>query len=458
MSGRGFPARAARATQDERVLKAVAKTAQLLLEKRKAAIGGLGDFEERRTRAREIKERVVANLDSLAQTFAQNATAAGAKVHFAQSGREVGALLVKLARERNLKLAVKTKSMTTEEIGFEELAHAAGIEAVETDLGEFIIQLAHEKPSHIMAPAIHRDRAQVGQLFHEKLGVPADLGVEGLVAAARNHLREIFLNADLGITGGNFLVAETGTVALVTNEGNGRMTTSLPRLQFVVAGIDKLIPTLADLPEFLTLLTRSASGQPISSYVTMVTGPRKQGETDGPEEVHIVLLDNGRSTIAAGPFWQMLYCLHCGACLNHCPVYRAVGGHAWSSPYPGPMGSILSPLIWGLDEYPELPDACTLCGRCREACPMAIPLPDYHLKLKEKRNARALLPRLGATLASKPGLYRFALARLRGVLRKGSVPIETRAYANWTKARALPMPGEGPTFREWWKKRKEGKA
>lgn len=448
-----FRERAAKATADARLVKAIAKTAGLLLEKRRAAVAALPDFEEKRRAAREAKAEVVENLDLFAGKFADRARAKGAIVHFADGAEDVAKVVSDLASRLNLKTAVKAKSMTAEEIGLNELSGGCGIETTETDLGEFIIQLAGEKPSHIMAPAIHRDRAQVAELFAEKIGARPDLGVAELVAAARAWLRARFLSADLGISGCNFAVAETGTVVLVTNEGNGRMATALPRVHLVVMGIEKVVPTLADVPGMLALLTRSASGQPISTYVNFITGPRRGGDSEGPEELHIVILDHGRKRIAAGPCKEMLYCLHCGACLNHCPVYRAVGGHAWESAYPGPMGSVLSPLIFGLSRYPDLPDACTLCGRCREACPMAIPLPEYHLALRAKRSGGGG-SRVARAVLGSPKTYRLGLAVLRRLLASGVNPPPVGYAAAWLSARAAPKPKPGPTFREWWEKRK----
>lgn len=451
MAADTFRLRAAKAVGDKRLGKAIAKTAGLLLEKRRAAVAALPDFEDRRRAAREAKSLVVANLELFADKFAAAAAANGASVHFADGEADVARIVSDLAKRLGLKTAVKAKSMTAEEIGLNEISHECGIETTETDLGEFIIQLAGEKPSHIMAPAIHRDRAQVAELFNEKIGAKPDLGVEELVAAARAWLRERFLSADLGVSGCNFAVADTGTVVLVTNEGNGRMATCLPRVHLVVMGIEKVVPSMSDVPGMLSLLTRSASGQAISTYVNFITGPKRDGDCEGPEELHIIILDHGRKKIAAGTCSEMLYCLHCGACLNHCPVYRSIGGHAWNSAYPGPMGSVLSPLIWGISKYPELPDACTLCGRCREACPMAIPLPEYHLALRAERSGEG--GSAAGAIAGSPAAYRLGLSVMRRVLSMGIAP--PVGYAGrWLKSRNLPRPKPGPSFRSWWESRK----
>jgi L-lactate dehydrogenase complex protein LldF len=269
----------------------------------------------------------------------------------------------------------------------------------------------------------------------------------------------------MGITGANFAVAETGTLVLVTNEGNGRMTTTLPPVHVAIVGIDKIIPSISDVPGFLELLTVSACGQTISSYVTMITGPRKPGEEEGPEELHVVLLDNGRSGLVQGQFREILHCLHCGACLNHCPVYRSVGGHSYESVYPGPMGDVLSPLLWGMEAYPGLPDACTLCGRCAQACPMRIPLPDYHRKLRNVRNSSgrnhsAFAARLSATAAAHPAAYLGGLNIMRHLLGRHATLLEEKMagmLAPWTYCHDLPHPEEEQSFRAWWREREENR-
>ncbi len=407
------------ALADRQLGAAVEKTCGVLERLRAAAVAAHPDFESLREWGRGRKAAVSADLAGHAAVFAGRARAAGAAVHFAADAREATAIAARIARAQGLREAVKAKSMTAEEIGLNEALEAAGTRVTETDLGEFIIQLAGERPSHILAPAIHRSRGQVAELFARELGSPPGADVGELIAAARAALRQRFLAADLGVTGANFAVAETGTVALVTNEGNGRMATSLPRVQIAVLGLEKVIPTLADLPGFLTLLTRSASGQTISSYATLVTGPTRPGEGEGPEELHLILVDNGRSAIAAGPCREILHCLHCGSCLNHCPVYRAVGGHAYASAYTGPMGDVLSPLLWGREAYPDLPQACTLCGRCGEVCPVRIPLPAYHRRLR--RGSSGALFRALARVPRHPGPYRAALGLARRLLRSGRV-------------------------------------
>lgn len=449
---RGGPFRQASraALADPALCAAIRKTAGLLESRRAAAVAACPGFESLREWGRERKGIVSQGLKEHAEAFARSARLAGASVHFAADAREALEIATRIARGGRLRKAVKAKSMTAEEIGLNEALETAGTRVTETDLGEFIIQLAGERPSHILAPAIHRSREQVAELFAKQLGAPPDADVDALIAWARRSLRERFLSADLGITGANFAVAQTGTVVLVTNEGNGRLATSLPRVQLSILGIDKIVPEPGDLPGLLTLLTRSASGQTISSYVTLVTGPRRTGEEEGPDEVHLILLDNGRSAWAGGPFREMLHCLHCGSCLNHCPVYRAVGGHAYASPYPGPMGSVVSPLLWGRGAYPDLPEACTLCGRCAEVCPLRIPLPEYHRRLRRRR---ARLPSKAlAQMIRSPVAYRSALTLARRFLRSGRLTRNWRAgpLREWTACRELPAPQAGGGFRTWW--------
>ncbi len=456
-----FRARSSEAVADGDLRAAIRETADLLLTRRASAAAEYPGFEDLRTWGRTRKMEVSGKLAEYVAEFASRVEAAGGVVHFAKDAAEAVEAVKSIARRHRAVRAVKSKSMTSEEISLNDALSEAGIQITETDLGEFIVQSAHEKPSHILAPAIHRNRAQVAELFHAVLGTPPGLDVEDLVRTARNALRQRFLSAQLGITGGNFAVAETGSLVLVTNEGNGRMTTSLPPVQVTILGIDKIIPRMSDLPGFLALLTRSACGQAVSSYVSIITGPRKPDEDEGPEELHVVLLDNGRSSLAVGPFREILHCLHCGACLNQCPVYRAVGGHAYESVYPGPFGDVLSPLIWGMAEYHDLPDACTLCGRCAAACPVGIPLPDYHRKLRglrvQSHTRPASLAKYCESIATNPLLYRGCITALRQILMHGRKlpdgnlpsPLE-----NWKTCRDLPQPQAGPAFRDWWHDRK----
>ena len=293
--------------------------------------------------------------------------------------------MLDLAKARGVKIATKSKSMVSEEIGLNRLLIEEGIEPVETDLGEYIIQLSDETPYHIIAPAIHKSREDVSELFHEKLNTPRLREITDMTSEARRQLREKFINAGMGITGGNFLVAETGTLVLVTNEGNGRMCTSMPKIHVAIVGMEKIVPSMEDLGMFLRLLIRSATGQRLSSYVTTVTGPRQADDEDGPEEFHLVIVDNGRSRLLADPeLRETLYCLRCGACLNACPVYRKVGGHAYGWVYSGPIGAIVSPMLTNLSDAKDLPYASSLCGACREACPVNINIPRILLYLRKE--------------------------------------------------------------------------
>ena len=343
----------------------------------------LPDGEALRDRAREIKEETIGNLDAYLTQLEENVARLGGTVHWARTGAEARAIVLDLARKNNVKRVVKAKSMVTEEIELNEALEQAGIEAVETDLGEYIVQLAHEKPSHILAPAVHKSKGDISELFADKLGVANLKEAEEMTVVARKRLREKFLGADMGITGANFAVAGTGTIVLVENEGNIRLSTSLPRIHVALMGIEKLVPSLDDLAVFLKILARSASGQKMSSYVSFITGARRAGECDGAEEFHLIILDNGRTRILADEeMREALYCLRCGACLNVCPVYQKIGGHAYGSVYSGPIGSMITPAFAGLEKSKHLPFASTLCGACREICPVRIDIPRILLKLR----------------------------------------------------------------------------
>ena len=437
------------------------------IDKRKAAADRLPEFEALRDSAREIKDHVLAHLDVYLERYEKTATDAGAKVHFARDAAEARALILDLCRKAEAKTVTKGKSMIAEEIGLNAHLEAAGIEPVETDLGEYIIQLRGEIPSHIIAPAVHVTQDQVESDFrrvHTHLDPDRDLSEpSSLLAEARGVLRERFLKADVGITGANFLIAETGTSIIVTNEGNGDLTQILPRVHIVLASIEKIVPTLEDASQLLRVLARSATGQEMSVYTTFSTGPRRKGDPDGPEEYHVVILDNGRSSMLGGAFEEMLRCIRCGACMNHCPVYHAVGGHAYGWVYPGPMGSVLTPTLIGVDKAGHLPNASTFCGRCESVCPVRIPLPKMMRHWRERQFERALSPAplraglgLWAFFAKRPALYRLAtrlstkalhlMGRSKG--RFASMPFAT----GWTKYRDLPAP-QADTFQAMWKAR-----
>src|SRR5712671_4738402 len=439
--------------------------------RRQQAIARLPEFEELREEGRAIKDHTLANLDFYLELYEQNVTAAGGRVHWARTAAEARAAILDICRAANAKIVTKGKSMVAEEIALNDHLEANGITPVETDLGEYIIQLRHEPPSHIIAPAIHLMKEQVADAFraaHTHLD-PARALEEprALCEEARAVLRPQFLAADVGITGANFLIAETGSSIIVTNEGNGDLTQILPRVHIAITGIEKIVPTLEDTATLLRLLARSATGQEFSSYTTLSTGPRRPGDLDGPEEYHVVLLDNGRGALLGGEFQDMLRCLRCAACLNHCPVYAAVGGHAYGWVYPGPMGAVLTPALIGVHEAGHLPNASTFCGRCESVCPVKIPLPKMMRHWREREFAQRLNPPvyraglgLWAWAARRPALYHTLVelasravgwaGRDRGRFR--AIPMA----AGWTAARDMPAP-EGRSFHSLWAKQRGGK-
>ena len=380
-----FRDNAAQAVLNDSLRAAMKNAADTFGTRREAAFAAIPDLEALRDKASEIRMQVLDNLPALLEEFSANATRAGATVHRPVDAASARETILALLKERGVRMAAKGKSMVSEEIGLNAHLEAAGIEVVETDLGEYIIQLEGETPSHIIVPAIHKNRQQVGKLFAERLGVPYSDDPQVLTKIARKVMREKFLAADAGISGANFAIAESGSLVLFTNEGNGRMVTSVPPLHIAILSLEKILPKLADLPTFIRLLPRSATGQAITRYLSLITGTRKEGEATGARELHIVILDNGRSEILAGECREMLKCIRCGACMNVCPVYRTVGGHAYGWTYPGPMGMVLTTLLTGMDKSYPLVDASTLCGACVEVCPVRIPLVPLILKLRERK-------------------------------------------------------------------------
>ncbi|MBI1182361.1 MAG: iron-sulfur cluster-binding protein [Alphaproteobacteria bacterium] len=440
------------------------------VEARAGAAARLPGFEAMRDRARDIRAHTLAHLAEHLERFEANVTALGGHVHWAADAEEARAIVVRLCREKGARTVTKSKSMVTEEIELNPALEAAGIAPVETDLGEYIIQLRHEKPSHIIAPVIHLSKDQVADTFHAehpKYGFTERLTERpALVREARAILRERFLKADVGITGANFLVAETGSAVVVTNEGNADLTASLPDTHIVVTGIEKVVPTLADCHTLLRLLPRSATGQDITAYVSFFTGPKRAADLSGPSSFHVVLVDNGRSSMLGTEFEEMLRCIRCGACLNHCPVYANVGGHAYGSVYPGPMGAVLTPSLAGIDKAGHLPNASSFCGRCEAVCPVRIPLPKMMRHWREREFERHLSPApmrwglgLWAALAARPALYRLALGLasrlLRGRATKGWIGRLPLAGAGWTGGRDLRAPSGG-TFQQQWRRRRGG--
>jgi L-lactate dehydrogenase complex protein LldF len=435
--------------------------------RRRLAVERLPEFEALREAGRASKDHTLAHLDFYLELYESNVAASGGKVHWARTPEEARAAVLQICRSVGAKTVTKGKSMVAEEIGLNEYLEAHRISPVETDLGEYIIQLRHEPPSHIIAPAIHLVKEQVAETFraeHRALDPARSLAeARQMCDEARAMLRPRFLAADVGITGANFLIAETGSSIIVTNEGNGDLTQTLPRVHIVMTSIEKIVPTLEDAATLLRLLARSATGQEFSSYTTISTGPRRPGDLDGPEQYHVILLDNGRSAMLGTEFQDMLRCIRCAACLNDCPVYAAVGGHAYGWVYPGPMGAVLTPSLIGIDEAGHLPNASTFCGRCESVCPVKIPLPKMMRHWREREYAKKLSPpvyrtalSLWAWAARRPALYHTLAelaaralgwaGRYRGRFR--SLPLAD----GWTAVRDMPAP-EGRSFHSLWAQR-----
>jgi L-lactate dehydrogenase complex protein LldF len=456
----------ARAALADRDLQGALKFVEVnFIARRQEVADRLPEFEPLRDSARDIKDHTLAYLDLYLEAYERRVIEQGGHVHYAVTGEDARNIILDICRRLGARAVTKGKSMVAEEIGLNDFLDANGIAAVETDLGEYIIQLRHEMPSHIIAPAVHLTKAQIERDFrrahadlpHERrLDEP-----ESLLAEARSVLREKFLAADVGITGANFLIAETGSSVIVTNEGNGDLTATLPRAHIVLASIEKIVPTLEDLSQLLRVLARSATGQEMSVYTTLATGPRRAGDPDGPHEYHVVLLDNGRSAMLGGEFRDMLRCIRCGACMNHCPVYHAIGGHAYGWVYPGPMGAVLTPSLIGIEKARDLPNASTFCGRCEEVCPVRIPLPKMMRSWREREFERHLSPaaaRWGlafwAFFAKRVRLYRLATAvaaRIMALAARGRGRFRRLPLAaGWTRHRDFPAP-QGMTFQAQWK-------
>ena len=431
----------------------------------------LPDYQELRSQANAIKKHAIENLDHYLEEFERNVEAHGGKVVYCKDGTEVSDFVLALAKERGAQLIVKSKSMTTEEVDLNERLEHHGLESVETDLGEYILQLAHEKPYHIVAPALHKTRYDVAEIFTRRLNVPNEVVIEKQTAIARAVLREKFLAADIGISGANFLVADSGAVVIVENEGNARLTTTAPKIHIAVAGIEKVIPRAQDLATFLKLLARSATGQLLSVYTSFLSGPRRAGEVDGPEEFYVVLLDNGRTKLLPDRSKrQSLYCIRCGACLNTCPVYRKIGGHSFPWVYSGPIGAIITPQFMGVGHEPGLPFASSLCGACGEVCPVKIDIPKILLELRsdvkksetrEKQNRLEKLAfRAFAWLMTHPRFYELAGRMAAAMAPYGdggwirSLPpsMNLGPVRAWLSQRDLPPP-PARSFREMWRRR-----
>jgi L-lactate dehydrogenase complex protein LldF len=458
-----FKDNAKRALHDEMLQTAMRRATGQFVSRRKAAVAALASFEDLRDYCAAVKAHTLEHLDVYLDELVTSVERLGGEVHFAADAAEANAVVTRLAREAGVRMAVKSKSMLSEEIGLNEALERAGVSPIETDLGEYILQLEHGWPSHIIAPVVHKTKEQIDRLFHERLGTALGSDVATLTAAARRVLRDRFLEADMGISGANFAVAETGTIVLVENEGNIRLTTSLPRVHLAMMGLEKVLPRLRDLPAFLALLPRSATGQKASSYVSLITGPRRQGERDGPEAFHLLIVDNGRSAVLADPkLRDALRCIRCGACLNSCPVYQQIGGHAYGWVYPGPIGAVLDPGLLGLEATRQLPQASSLCGACGEVCPVKIPLPELLIEHRRRSAEAGLSPRAEgaavgafAFVAQRPHLWALGAAGARlgsglferdGHMTAPALPV----LKEWLAERDLPAPAK-KSFRQLWR-------
>lgn len=465
------------ASFDERVEKGIdnlfmrqaVSSAQERLKLAKAkAEEELGDWQEWRTLAEEIRSHTLDNLDYYLEQLSDNVSKNGGYVYFAQTAEEANEYIKEIAMKQQAKKIIKSKSMVTEEIGMNQALESIGCEVIESDLGEYILQIDdHDPPSHIVAPALHKNKEQIRETFKEKKGYSKSANPQELTLFAREQLRKEFLQADIGITGCNFAVAESGSITLVTNEGNARLATTIPKTQITVMGMERIVPTWEELDILVSMLCRSAVGQKLTSYVTGLTSTKEAGDVDGPEEFHLVIVDNGRSNILGTEFQAALHCIRCAACINVCPIYRHVGGHSYGSIYPGPIGAVLTPLLEGYDDHEELPYASSLCAACTDACPVKIPLHELLIKHRrviaeqEKRTplSESLAMKGFGLVASQPSLFKmgtkgapYVLSPLTkdGSIKKGPGPLK-----GWTDIRDLPA-AKKERFRDWFKTRGKG--
>jgi L-lactate dehydrogenase complex protein LldF len=465
-----FDQNALAALKDPQLRGALQNLAKTFGERRTVAIRSVDNWEALREKARQIKDETLLYLDRYLEQFAENAEKAGAKIHWAVDGKSANEIILGLIRERNAKNVVKAKSMVSEETHLNAALERAGIFPVETDLGEWIIQLAEETPSHIVVPAIHKTKNQIAKVFAEKVGIKETEDVDVLTQTARNFLREKFAECEVGISGVNFGIAETGTILILENEGNIRLTTGLPKTHIALMGIEKIIPRLTDLDVFLKLLPRSGTGQKLTTYQSLITGTKRDIDAEGPEELHIVLLDNGRSKMLAHPVTrQSLACIRCGACLNACPVYQQIGGHAYGSVYPGPIGAVITPQLIGIERTKQLPYASSLCGACREVCPVKIDIPELllHLRAKVAEEKPKFLENIAFKLYSRAWagnkVYQLGnktarfmqkmvvkenkIGKVGGIIGAFAPPLKS-----WTEFRDAPVMAE-KSFREIWRER-----
>jgi len=462
-----FKARAERALADPTLKIAIDRTTGTAERKRALAMSQFPQFEAARDRARRIKDHVIANLEHYLLEFERNAIASGAKVYWAATAEEASQIVVRLCKEAGAKRVTRVKSMLGEEIGLPHALDEAGIDRVETDLAEHIVQLGGDRPSHIVWPSMHRTREQVSEMFKRRHRAPhQEETIEAMVDSARRELRDKFLSADVAISGANFLIADSGATCTVTNEGNAELTTTPPRVHIVTAGIEKLVPSMGHAIAMLRVLVRSATGADVTQYTTFHCGPKQAGDRDGPEEFHIVLVDNGRTRMLREGMREMLRCIRCGACMNHCVVFRQLGGHVYGGTYPGPMGAVLTPVFDGLEKSRDLPHACTMNGKCQEVCPVAIPLPTLLRGWRDRSWREGLEPgvvRFGLGVhtffALRPRLYRLVTAMAIRVMRlfsRGGVVRGMPGLGAWTAHREFPAPARR-SFMEMYKDQEGGR-
>jgi L-lactate dehydrogenase complex protein LldF len=456
-----FLAASAEALVDENLQSSLSLLGSSLGHRNAAAFAAFPASAQMREKARAIKDATLAELDKHIETLEASVQARGGKVHFASDSADACRIVVDILQKSGARRAVKSKSMTSEEINLNPALEAAGIEPIETDFGEYIIQVAGQRPSHIVAPAIHLRATHVAEILSPVAGETLPPDATQLAAFARKRLRDAFATADAGITGANFVVAETGTVVLLENEGNIRLSTGMPRVHVAVVGIEKIIPRMEDLPVFLKILARGATGQKMSVYTSLITGARRPGELDGPEEFHLVLLDNGRTRILEGPLRESLFCIRCGACLNACPIFRNIGGHAYGGIYSGPIGAVLTPLYDGLKANHHLPHASSLCGACQAACPVKIAIPEMLIQLREQLHhepgelgrVESWAYRTWARMMRSPTMYRFGTwlaTRTAGrIWSERWMRKLPGGLGGWTSSRDFPAPAR-ERFRDWW--------
>lgn len=451
-----------RQVHDQIMQKAVANAQETIGRNRQKMVDELGHWEDWRDRAAQIRDHVLANLDAYLYQLSEKIEQHGGHVFFAQTKEEASQYILNIAKEKKAKKIVKAKSMVTEEIGLNPVLENAGINVIETDLAEFILQQAKDAPSHVVVPAIHKNRAQICQIFHDKLGYNGSDTPEEMTRFVRQNIRDDFFTADIGITGCNFAVAETGSVCLVTNEGNARLSTTLPKTHIAVMGMERIAPTFKEVDILITMLARSAVGLRLTGYNTWLTGPKENDNVDGPEDFHLVIVDNGRSKIIGSEFKDILRCIRCGACMNTCPAYRHIGGQGYDSIYPGPVGAVLTPLLGGYKDFKNLPYVCSLCTACDSVCPVKIPLSNLIKKHREVMVEQGITPtternitRVFNYVNRHPMLWKVGMNMgahaTKWFIKEGKAPLNIGAIKAWTEARNLPE-GDGESFRSWFKK------